>query len=340
MPRTHRKSVTTHNAIDSLRKYVTFDISPYDADALPGAITLVTQCILSFGSIDESGAAFLSVDMGSETITERTGLERTITSLARWRKLLLTTPSIMASPRRIDYHTDAKCKASPSDFKQLALHRAYHSALDHRHIPLYGSTSDGICMIYIYLLRTPFFPLSQAETLGEMSTTTADSAAVIAEYRANLAFNHCVNASLTIVCYDFIATLQYEYELIWHRKWTGATWLFLANRYLLCHNFSLMSFLNALTILPGIIVAVFSALRVFALLDRAYITASLTLILGLAGVALNFYQSSQVVYYYVNNRVLGSSCYYKYLLSPSAVFYSKKFVELQCEARAKAARGL
>ncbi|KAJ3525356.1 hypothetical protein NM688_g8412 [Phlebia brevispora] len=145
---------------------------------------------------------------------------------------------------------------SASECKRLALRSANYSALDHWHIPLYRRTSDGVSMIY--LLNTE---------------------------QNDLAFNHCVNASPTIVCYDFIATSQYEYELVWHRKWTGATWLFLANR---CSNFSSMCFLIALTILPGITVAVFSALRVFALLDRAYITASLTLILGLAGVVLNF----------------------------------------------------
>ncbi|KAJ3556663.1 hypothetical protein NM688_g1900 [Phlebia brevispora] len=40
-----------------------------------------------------------------------------------------------------------------------------------------------------------------------------------------------VVASFTIVLYELIITFEYQYEFVWRRKRTIATWLFLANRY-------------------------------------------------------------------------------------------------------------
>ncbi|KAJ3553409.1 hypothetical protein NM688_g3628 [Phlebia brevispora] len=66
--------------------------------------------------------------------------------------------------------------------------------------------------------------------MGKMSATTPD-ANIIGAYKADLIFAYSAMAALTIVCYEFIATFRYECELVWTRKWTGATWLFLVNRY-------------------------------------------------------------------------------------------------------------
>ncbi|KAJ3531855.1 hypothetical protein NM688_g7512 [Phlebia brevispora] len=151
-----------------------------------------------------------------------------------------------------------------------------------------------------------------------MSSSTPD-AEIISAYRADLNYGYCAFAVVTIVCYDFIATFQDEYELAWKRKWTGATWLFLTNR---CYNDALQYFLVELETLSTIVVAAFSALRVFALLGHAYIPAAFTFALGLVPVA---YQSSQVTYHYVDDPVLGSSCYTNFVISPSVLFDSKNY---------------
>lgn len=38
---------------------------------------------------------------------------------------------------------------------------------------------------------------------------------------------------VALAAYEYILTLRDEQMLIWHRKWTASTWLFLANRYLM-----------------------------------------------------------------------------------------------------------
>ncbi|KAJ3553356.1 hypothetical protein NM688_g3660 [Phlebia brevispora] len=149
-----------------------------------------------------------------------------------------------------------------------------------------------------------------------MSNGTADPALVAA-----LATNYSIFAALTLVSYEYIITFQHEYEFLKYRKRSAATWLFLANR---CYNSALNTFLSVLYALPMFITAAFSALRIFALLGRAYTTSAIVLLLGLTPIALNLYQSSHATYYYVDDPILGSSCYYDFQLSPSTVFYCKK----------------
>ncbi|KAJ3556413.1 hypothetical protein NM688_g2042 [Phlebia brevispora] len=131
-----------------------------------------------------------------------------------------------------------------------------------------------------------------------MSATNSNSQ-VISTYKEDLVINYSVFAALSVLCYELLITFRYEYE---------------------CYNFSLMYFMNSLVGFPLLVVAVFSALRVFALFNQAYVTAACTFLLGLVPVATNFYQASQVTYYYVDDPVLGSSCYASYLISPTMVF--------------------
>ncbi|PSS32238.1 hypothetical protein PHLCEN_2v2007 [Hermanssonia centrifuga] len=83
-----------------------------------------------------------------------------------------------------------------------------------------------------------------------MSQTSTD-AQVVAEFQnmwviligvyTTLArtLNHSVTSaniiySMTaLVAYEYIITLEQEMAVVWHRKWTLATWLFITNRYLL-----------------------------------------------------------------------------------------------------------
>ncbi|KAJ3556414.1 hypothetical protein NM688_g2043 [Phlebia brevispora] len=184
----------------------------------------------------------------------------------------------------------------------------------------------------------------------------------------SLISSYFTTALLAIVCYEFIITFRHEYELVWQKKWTGATWMFLANRYLMlasviidkspysarfyvvnlidsdpihvsrCYNFPLQNFLTVLAELPLAIVAgmplklctsddspsattAFSALRVFALLGRAYVLAAFTFALSLVVVAVNLYQAGYATYYYVDDPILGSSCYYNFNGSDSIAFH-------------------
>ena len=36
---------------------------------------------------------------------------------------------------------------------------------------------------------------------------------------------------IALLCYDYVVTFDQEISVIWQRKWTGATWLFISNRY-------------------------------------------------------------------------------------------------------------
>ncbi|KAJ3520932.1 hypothetical protein NM688_g9089 [Phlebia brevispora] len=185
-------------------------------------------------------------------------------------------------------------------------------------------------------------------------TSAVTSVSEIAStYKADLIESYSLASALTVVCYEALITFRYEYEFIWQRKWTFATWIFLMNRYLIlanmitdlmpfsaevdvkhlvgilwppshhhhrCSNFSLMLFVRLLSTVPSLIVAAVSALRVFALLGRAFGPAAFTFALGLVSFSLNIYLDSKRVYYHVDDPVLGSSCFFDYLVSPSAAF--------------------
>ncbi|KAJ3550510.1 hypothetical protein NM688_g5064 [Phlebia brevispora] len=120
-------------------------------------------------------------------------------------------------------------------------------------------------------------------------SASASNAAIINAYNAELTFNYCVYAALTLVCHEFIITFEYEYEFLWRRKWTAATWLFIVNRYLL-----LASIIPQAT--PVSMKVVFSALRVFALLDHGYLTAGCVFVLGVAPMGIQLYSASQLKY--------------------------------------------
>ncbi|KAJ3545710.1 hypothetical protein NM688_g5595 [Phlebia brevispora] len=168
----------------------------------------------------------------------------------------------------------------------------------------------------------------------KMSANMTDSS-IVAAYQGNLVANYGIFASLTMVSFEFMITIRDEYEFIWQRKWTAATWLFLANRYVMlasvlaaampytARDTSLQYFITVLYEMPAFILAIFSGLRVFALLGRAYIPAAITLTLALASIALIFYQTSRTSNYYVDDPVLGPSCYGSYHISASVWFYEK-----------------
>ncbi|KAJ3558448.1 hypothetical protein NM688_g925 [Phlebia brevispora] len=169
---------------------------------------------------------------------------------------------------------------------------------------------------------------------ASMSNSAPDSRSA-GVYEEDLISNYLLIAALTLFVYESLITFEHEIGIVWQRKWTPATWLFLANRYLMLASLvtqvappiGQMSQLYcsdvrkpsvATTILPY----AFSALRVFALLDRAYFTAGAVLFLGLAPIGVGLFLDSQAVYYNVYDPLLGrSSCVPSSVMSTSTILY-------------------
>ncbi|KAJ3536623.1 hypothetical protein NM688_g6811 [Phlebia brevispora] len=170
-----------------------------------------------------------------------------------------------------------------------------------------------------------------------MSASTSNSE-IAAELHAVLVENYCFTATLALVCYEFIITYEHEYKFLWKRKWTAATWLFIANRYMLlastipqdvpfsvwAYVFLQCSLVTVLFDMPLVISAIFSALRVFAILNRAYIMAALVLLLGLCPVIISVFQNTLNVYHFVDDTVLGATCYATSNASPSTMLSCKR----------------
>ncbi|KAJ3541312.1 hypothetical protein NM688_g6103 [Phlebia brevispora] len=182
---------------------------------------------------------------------------------------------------------------------------------------------------------------------------------IASELYADLIENYVIYATAALAAYEYVLGLGYEYFFVCRCKWTSVTWLFLLNRYFmvasiivqilpsspgvrgavyfrtidlirLCYhrcscNAAMMNFYMAITLVPEVIAAVFSALRVYALLGRARrVLALAVLLLGLTPIVTNSYGSSKDNRVYVDDPVLGSSCYDISTLSPSTMFHSKK----------------
>ncbi|KAJ3558485.1 hypothetical protein NM688_g904 [Phlebia brevispora] len=143
--------------------------------------------------------------------------------------------------------------------------------------------------------------LPQDSRVNQTMSTSMPLSDIVAAYQSDLVNNYCIVAALTIVCYEFLITYE-------------------------CYNNSLKTFLQVLYNLPVIVLALFSALRVFALLERAYATAGCVLLLGLAPVGISLYKNSQNVDYYINDPVLGSSCYARSMSSSSLLFEYADFL--------------
>ncbi|KAJ3533915.1 hypothetical protein NM688_g7213 [Phlebia brevispora] len=164
--------------------------------------------------------------------------------------------------------------------------------------------------------------------------------------------------SSVVAFYEYIITFKYEYELLWQRKRTAATWLFIANRItmLACailrplpigyqtpavlqsssailfgfcdklyfNNFGWHAFLlSSASINTYVLLSVFAALRVFALLDRAYLAAGCVLLLGLFQTGAGLYETKQSVYYFVDDPIFGPTCSPESKLSALQAFYRK-----------------
>ncbi|TBU33886.1 hypothetical protein BD311DRAFT_684372 [Dichomitus squalens] len=138
--------------------------------------------------------------------------------------------------------------------------------------------------------------------------------------------HHCTLSALTLLLFDFAITLDREVELIWRRKTTGASVLFILTRYLSLAAYGVRSILmahlscglfsySALSILAQAVTylqylpwAAFSALRVFALSEEAYRwpTSIVVFVLSSLIFGMNFARLHWLAP--VQNSAIGTSC--------------------------------
>ncbi|KAI0738626.1 hypothetical protein C8Q80DRAFT_1275598 [Daedaleopsis nitida] len=152
------------------------------------------------------------------------------------------------------------------------------------------------------------------------NTTSSDVAAAIAEASESAIASYCGIAGIVFLLYEFTITLGQEVDLFWTRRPSGATVLFLANKYLtlLNHIFDVTLFIpfrvsdqtyvcdlrakafSSLDYLQYVPWAAFSGLRAFALSKSWFLSASV-LLLSLVPLGVNF----SVPIYGVNDPVAG-----------------------------------
>ncbi|THG94529.1 hypothetical protein EW026_g6961 [Hermanssonia centrifuga] len=63
-----------------------------------------------------------------------------------------------------------------------------------------------------------------------MSLTSPE---IIAAFQADNAALFTGYSMAALVTYEYILTMNQEVAMIWKRKWTFATWLFIMNRYIM-----------------------------------------------------------------------------------------------------------
>ncbi|KAJ3549533.1 hypothetical protein NM688_g5166 [Phlebia brevispora] len=156
-----------------------------------------------------------------------------------------------------------------------------------------------------------------------------DNSAIIAAIKGILVNNYTLFAATALASYEQIVLFEYEYAFLEQHKGSSSTWLFVTNRYLLlaslissvvpytpqvrdtmrfvacyvshpiiqtCLNGPLQTFLFVIQLMPIVVAAVFSALRIFALSGKNPYASGFVLLLGLAPFAVNAYEISQLSY--------------------------------------------
>ncbi|KAM5530760.1 hypothetical protein V8D89_015567 [Ganoderma adspersum] len=144
--------------------------------------------------------------------------------------------------------------------------------------------------------------------LMDPPSTTTNNAPLIAYLTSSAIGNYCNTSALALLVYDYILLLDKEIELFWKRKVTGASLLFLFNRYLPiiayiirpakmipmscspCSTSIISITSQTLTFSQYLPWAAFSALRAFALCKRPYNwpIAALVFTLSCVSIVTNF----------------------------------------------------
>ncbi|THH00540.1 hypothetical protein EW026_g2019 [Hermanssonia centrifuga] len=66
--------------------------------------------------------------------------------------------------------------------------------------------------------------------MSQTDTPTSDTAS---QYQGIVLETDFIYALTAVITYEYVVTFGQEVEAMWLRKWTGATWLFLVNRYMM-----------------------------------------------------------------------------------------------------------
>ncbi|KAI0628205.1 hypothetical protein C8Q77DRAFT_1068559 [Trametes polyzona] len=158
------------------------------------------------------------------------------------------------------------------------------------------------------------------------SSDDSENAELVALFQSLFINACCPIAVLTWLSYECLITLDREVSLVWQRKFTGASILFLTNRYIpiLVNILNLTSdarmsdaytgvsscdayikAVQAIQLLQYFPWATFSALRTFALSERNWIISGIVLLLSMVPIGINFAQYRWLEV--VNDPLIGCS---------------------------------
>ncbi|THG95135.1 hypothetical protein EW026_g6456 [Hermanssonia centrifuga] len=165
------------------------------------------------------------------------------------------------------------------------------------------------------------------------SNTTAIDQEAIAGLQENVTINYIYTVLAALVAYEFLITINQEISMAWQRKPTGATWLFMINRYLMLvtgvlevrlpwmsshhqhgavvdtsNSCAGVFVVSALMFSQFIVFAMFSALRIYAVWDRSLPLFVVVFALNLVPLATNLYTAIITSYENVNYPLLGTIC--------------------------------
>ncbi|THG96032.1 hypothetical protein EW026_g5719 [Hermanssonia centrifuga] len=154
---------------------------------------------------------------------------------------------------------------------------------------------------------------------------TSSNAELAAAFQAELAENFSVYGMSALIAYEYIITVHQEIRMVWQRKWTLATWIFMANRYLMITMVVFSASPYTPQMVQYSVFAVFSALRVFAIWDRNVFMALLMLVLNLVPVATNTYVSTQETIMFTTDTTLGTFCGYIINVPTNTIFENGVF---------------
>ncbi|EED84243.1 predicted protein [Postia placenta Mad-698-R] len=179
-----------------------------------------------------------------------------------------------------------------------------------------------------------------------MSVDSSAETQAIAFFQATFLNNYCQLSITTLIIYEHLITAAGEVRLLRERKFSNSGLIFLFNRYTLlafgiinavyvypwdtpisCEAMSMLY--DILQIILYAVAAAFSALRVYAINDRDWLSAMLTLILGLPPVAVNIFYTAIASYDTVSWIVGNPECNGGNDLSQST---ENKFEEKSLEA--------
>ncbi|KAI0689552.1 hypothetical protein BC835DRAFT_1418438 [Cytidiella melzeri] len=172
-----------------------------------------------------------------------------------------------------------------------------------------------------------------------------------AEYRLVLITLWIATSATVLFVFEYCITIAQEISLMWLRKWTGATWLYMLNRYVsvlyvivdisptapdekvISSSFSCCQLtvldsrcaisarmLHILSLVQYVIFAVFSSLRVYALWNRNVKLGVIVLVIALVPLGVNIYNDATYILIYIPSTLPQTQCGTAFGISSAVVF--------------------